>query len=88
VNPDRVQQQNSLAEQLQDELLKDMLALIREGKATAADRSVIYKMLRENGWNFDPSALPADLASKLASRLSTEGSDDDDVIPLPVRRAG
>lgn len=55
----------SIAERLQTMLLEDYEKLLKEGAMTSTDRAALAKLLRDNGWNFDPDLMPEGLADKV-----------------------
>lgn len=69
MDQERVKEQASLAEKLQDLLLKDYLRLAEDNKLTATDRKNLQDLLRANGWSFDANELPQDLKKKLTREV-------------------
>lgn len=84
------QEHSALAAQLQTLLLDDYVKLFKDGSATAADRAALAKLLRDNGWTFDPSDVKPDVKDKLTKAVdpSTLDMDDADVISLYGRKTG
>lgn len=76
----KLKEQQEIAAELQMALLKDLKTVFETpGKATAADRMVLYRILRDNGWNLDPSKLPKelqDLVKNLGDPKNIEEEDE------------
>lgn len=66
---DRQKKQMSLAEELQDLVLKHARDKLKDGSITAGEFSTVVKLLQDQGWTFDPSDLPADLRGKLTQGI-------------------
>jgi len=62
------------ADLLKDLLLDDLVNQARAGNLSSADRVLIYRMLRENGWDLDPSKLPKSAKEMLTRQVKF---DDD-----------
>lgn len=54
---DRKRKQIELAEKLQDLLLEDFIRLANDKALTSTDRAILYRMLRDSGWDLDPAKL-------------------------------
>lgn len=65
----RTEAQIKLADELQDLVLADLKKILDNGTATATDRATIIRLLRDNGWNLDPSRLTTSLKDKLTNKV-------------------
>lgn len=72
-------EQAEVALKLQTMLLKDFLTLLKSGEMTGTDRATLYKILRDNGWDFDPQNLPEELITKIRKQVSFDDSDKADL---------
>ncbi len=66
---DRIKRQQSLAEELQDLVLRHAREKLKDGTITAGEFSTVVKLLQDQGWTFDPNELPADLKTKLTQNI-------------------
>ena len=64
--------QQTLAEDLQDKLLKHFKEKLEEGTISAGEVSTLTKLLTDQGWTFDPNDLPDDLRTKLTESIDPE----------------
>lgn len=71
------QEQIELAERLQTSLLEQFEHLLKSGDMSPTDRATLARLLMQNGWNLDPSALPRGLADKLTTPRPTFEEDDE-----------
>lgn len=67
---ERLNEQIEKAEKLQDLLLEDLIRVAEAKELSSADRVLIYRMLRENGWSLDPSKLPQKAKDLLAKQVA------------------
>jgi hypothetical protein len=72
------QEQIGKVEQLQDLLLDDWIAAIKDKRATATDRATIARFLVQQGWSVDPSQIPQELRDVLTSRRRFDEDLSDD----------
>lgn len=71
------------AERLGDLLLKRYEVLLGAGELSSADAKVLYQILKDNGWSFDPASIPQELQSKLLTSYDPSKYEDEDVLPFP-----
>ncbi|NIP37274.1 MAG: hypothetical protein GWO27_21020, partial [Thermoplasmata archaeon] len=50
---DRIKRQQSLAEELQDLVLRHAREKLKDGTITAGEFSTVVKLLQDQGWTFD-----------------------------------
>lgn len=70
--------QIALADELQGMVLEDFKKLLQSGLMTPTDRSTLVRLLSQNGWTLDPSALPMGLRDKLTRRVDPLDFEEDD----------
>ena len=76
---DDKKKQLQLAEKLQVLLLEDFERLANDGLLTPTDRATLARLLTQNGWSIDPSAMPQGLKDKLTSIVRFDDELDQDV---------
>ena len=68
--------QSKIALKLQTMLLKDFERLLDAEEMTGTDRATLYKILRDNGWDFDPQNLPQELVDKIRKKVTFDDDED------------
>lgn len=66
------QKQIKKAEELQDLILDDFIALAKNGGLSATDRATAIRFLQSNGWDLDPSRVPQSLKDILTRRVAPD----------------
>lgn len=69
--------QIEIAERLQLKLLKRFEDLLDEGTMQATDAATLARLLMSNGWNIDPSKVPASLRSILSTEINRAMLEED-----------
>lgn len=86
-NRKRQKDQHSLAEELQDLVLKHARDKLTDGSITAGEFSTVVKLLQDQGWTFDPSELPVNLKEKLTQRIDPMSLPTPEEMGLPEAEA-
>lgn len=71
--------QAAIFARLQLKLLEDFERLLTDGKASAADRNTIAKLLTVNGWSLDETKLPQKIRDLIGDMGAPTVISDDDV---------
>ena len=79
--------QITLLARLQTLWLKHMEALLESGACTSTDLATLYRVLRDNGWQLDPTKLPKGLAEKLTKHVDPKSFEDEDTKVFPISKA-
>jgi hypothetical protein len=76
-NIDNKNQQIDIAERLQLKLLRRFEKLIDDDLMTPTDAATLARLLMSNGWNIDPSKVPARLRDVLTTHFDPTKLDED-----------
>jgi hypothetical protein len=71
--------QIAIAEKLQLKLLEYFEKKLENNTLTDTGAATLARLLMQNGWNLDPSAVPEGLRSKLTQNIDPNELNEDDL---------
>ena len=78
-------EQIDLLDEIQTLLLKDLVKQLKDETTTSTDRATIIRMLKDFGWDLDPSRVPQALKDKLTKQVAFDADLEGDA-PAQIMR--